>query len=125
LDIYTSRPFQQYKEHLNERCFEPYNRLLSFWEFRRTPTPIFGSVSGDLTLPSKWGCDNVVLPTRLFINYANTSINYVNTFIDHIDTSNNHASKFANYAHTSDDYANTSIQLINSIDTPTTNFYNN
>jgi hypothetical protein len=23
LDIYTSRPFQQYKEHLNARCFDP------------------------------------------------------------------------------------------------------
>ncbi len=30
LDIYTSRPFQWYQEHLNARCFDPYNRLLSF-----------------------------------------------------------------------------------------------
>jgi hypothetical protein len=30
LDIYTSRPFQRYKEHLNMRCFDPCNRLLHF-----------------------------------------------------------------------------------------------
>jgi hypothetical protein len=32
-----------------------------FWifeNFRRLPSPISESVSGDLTLPSKWGCDN-------------------------------------------------------------------
>jgi hypothetical protein len=37
LDIYTSRPFQQYKNHINVRCFDPYNRALSFWESRMTP----------------------------------------------------------------------------------------
>jgi len=57
LDIYTPRPFQRYKEHLNERCFDPCNRVLRFWELGGLPSPIFGSVSGDLTLPSKWGCD--------------------------------------------------------------------
>ena len=41
LDIYTSRPFQRYKEHLNARCFDPYNRLLSFWESWRTPNSHF------------------------------------------------------------------------------------
>jgi hypothetical protein len=39
------------------RCFDPCNRLLNFRESRKTPTPIFGNVSGDLTLSSKWGCD--------------------------------------------------------------------
>jgi hypothetical protein len=33
LDIYTSRPFQRYKE---QRCFDPCNWTLSFWESRRT-----------------------------------------------------------------------------------------
>ncbi len=35
-DIYTSRTFQQYKEHLKARCFDPCNRPLSFLESRRT-----------------------------------------------------------------------------------------
>ncbi len=41
LDIYISRPFQRYKEHLNARCFDPCNRLLSFWESRRTSSSHF------------------------------------------------------------------------------------
>jgi len=36
LDIYASRPFQWFKEHLRARCCGPSNRLLSFWESRRT-----------------------------------------------------------------------------------------
>jgi hypothetical protein len=30
LDIYTSRTFQRYKEHLNARCFDPCNQALNF-----------------------------------------------------------------------------------------------
>jgi hypothetical protein len=41
LNIYTSRPFQWYKEHLNVRCFEPCNRALNFWESGRTPKSHF------------------------------------------------------------------------------------
>jgi hypothetical protein len=36
---------------------------ITLWVFgspKRLPSPIFGSVSGDLTLPSKWGCDSEV-----------------------------------------------------------------
>jgi hypothetical protein len=40
-DIYTSRPFQQYKEHLKARCFDPWNRALKFRESRRTPSSHF------------------------------------------------------------------------------------
>jgi hypothetical protein len=29
-DMYTSRPFQRYKEHFNARCFNPCNQTLSF-----------------------------------------------------------------------------------------------
>jgi hypothetical protein len=36
LDIYTSRPFQRYKERFNVRCFDPYNHALSFQESQRT-----------------------------------------------------------------------------------------
>jgi hypothetical protein len=41
LDIYTSRPFQRYKEHIKPRCLEPCHRTLSFWESRRTPKSPF------------------------------------------------------------------------------------
>jgi hypothetical protein len=41
LDIYTSRPFQWYKEHVKARCFGLPNRLLSFRESRRTPNSHF------------------------------------------------------------------------------------
>ncbi len=40
-DIYTSRPFQWYKEHFKARCFDPYNRTLSFQESQRTPKSPF------------------------------------------------------------------------------------
>jgi len=41
LDIYTSRPFHWYKEHPYARCFDPWNRALSFRESRRTPSSHF------------------------------------------------------------------------------------
>ncbi len=41
LDIYTSRPFQRYKIHLDARCFGPCNCILSFWESRRIPKSHF------------------------------------------------------------------------------------
>ncbi len=37
LGIYASRPFHWYKKHTKARRFDPSNRLLSFWDFRRTP----------------------------------------------------------------------------------------
>jgi hypothetical protein len=36
---------------------------ITFWIFGNPgglPSPIFGSVSGDLTFPSKWGCDTTI-----------------------------------------------------------------
>jgi hypothetical protein len=34
--------FQQYKEHLNTKCFDPYNQALSFWDSSwRTPSSHF------------------------------------------------------------------------------------
>jgi hypothetical protein len=41
LDIYTSRPFQQYQERPNARCFGPYNHTLSFQESQSTPKSHF------------------------------------------------------------------------------------
>ncbi len=40
-DIYTSIPFQRYKEHLNARCFDPCNCILSFQESWRIPKSRF------------------------------------------------------------------------------------
>jgi len=59
LDIYTSRPFQRYKEYLNVRgVLTPAIALWVCENSRGLSSPIFGSVNGDLTTPSKWGCDN-------------------------------------------------------------------
>jgi hypothetical protein len=41
LDIYTSRPFQRYKEHLKASCFDLYCRALKLRESRRTPSSHF------------------------------------------------------------------------------------
>ncbi len=59
-DIYTSRPFQWYKEHIKSRCFDPCNRTLSFQESsesRRTPKSAFWECECRPHTPSKWGCD--------------------------------------------------------------------
>jgi len=56
-DIYTSRPFQQYKELLKARCFDLWNWALKLRESRRTPSSHFWNLSLTLTLASKWGCD--------------------------------------------------------------------
>ncbi len=59
LDIYTSRPFQLYKKHIDARCFDPWNQALSFWESRRIPSSHFWECEFILTLASKWGCDSL------------------------------------------------------------------
>jgi hypothetical protein len=43
-DIYASRNFQRYKEHLKARCFDPCNWVLSFQESQRTPKSSFSRV---------------------------------------------------------------------------------
>jgi len=40
-DICTSRPFQYYKKHLKERCFDLCNGALKLWESQRTPNSHF------------------------------------------------------------------------------------
>ncbi len=40
-DIYTSRPFQRYKEHFKKRCFALCCRARKFRESRRTPSSHF------------------------------------------------------------------------------------
>jgi hypothetical protein len=55
LDIYTSRPIQWYKEHLNVRT--PTIKLWIFGSPEGLQIPTFGNVSFILTLALKWGCD--------------------------------------------------------------------
>jgi hypothetical protein len=55
-DIYASRSFQRYKKHLKARCFDPCNRVLNFWESRRTPKSPFQECECHPHTPSKWGC---------------------------------------------------------------------
>jgi hypothetical protein len=55
LDIYTSRTFQRYKEHINARCFDPCNRLLNFRESRRTPNSHFRECEWRPHIPFKVG----------------------------------------------------------------------
>jgi len=55
-DIYTSRIFQRYKEHLKARCFDLWNCE----SLGGLHVPTFGSASLIFTLASKWGCDKWV-----------------------------------------------------------------
>jgi hypothetical protein len=52
-NIYSFIAFQWYKEHINARCFDPYNRILKFWESQWTPKSPF------------WECEShfPILPT--------------------------------------------------------------
>jgi hypothetical protein len=79
LDIYTSRPFQWYEEHLNARCFEMRGVLtpeLELWVFGSPgglQVPTLGSVGFTLTLIPKWGCDTItylhvfIFPQKLYV----------------------------------------------------------
>jgi hypothetical protein len=64
-DIYTSRPFQWYKEHIKARCFDPWNWVLNFWDSRRTPKSPFRECECHLHTPSKWGCDTFLKQSTL------------------------------------------------------------
>jgi hypothetical protein len=54
-DIFTSRPFQWYKERLNVRCFDSCNHALSFRESRRTPKSHFRECEWQLHTSLKMG----------------------------------------------------------------------
>jgi hypothetical protein len=56
-DIYTSKLFQWYKEHIKARCFDPYNWTLNFQKSYRTPKSPFWECECHPHTPSKWGCD--------------------------------------------------------------------
>jgi hypothetical protein len=63
LDIYTSRPFQRYKEHFNARFFDPCNQALSFLESRRTPSSHFWECEFHPHTCLKVGLQHMYLPT--------------------------------------------------------------
>ncbi len=74
-DIYASRPFQRYKEHLKARCFELYNWTLKLQESRRTRSSHFWECESHPHTCLKVGlwhhpicCDNM-LHYILFIKY--------------------------------------------------------
>ncbi len=57
-----ARPFststlQDLFQHLKARCFDPWNRVLSFQESRRIPKSPFWECECHPHTPSKWGCD--------------------------------------------------------------------
>ncbi len=72
LDIYTSRPFQRYKEHLKARCFDPCNSALSFRESRRTPSFHFWECESHLHTSLKVGLRQWWLMQRKDFTTINT-----------------------------------------------------
>ncbi len=77
-DIYTSIPFQRYKEHIKARCFDPCNRTLSFWESRRIPKSSLRECECHPHTPSKWGCDTTI-PLNQGQNFINCP-NFISNF---------------------------------------------
>jgi len=75
LDIYTSIPFQLYKELFNARCFDPCNCDLSFRESRRTPKSHFWECEWRPHNSLKVGLRQLAIPKifikMLFIQISN------------------------------------------------------
>ncbi len=62
----------------NTPMWDVLSLVIEFWVFGSPgglPSPIFGSVSGDLTLPSKWGC-NTNKMVRWDIKLGNPNVSY-------------------------------------------------
>jgi hypothetical protein len=77
LDIYTLRPFQRYKKHLNARCFDPYNRALSFWESRRTPKCHFRECEWQPHTSLKLGLRQIRRHHNFVIDITFVTINWI------------------------------------------------
>ncbi len=78
LDIYASRPFQQYKKNFKARCFDPCNLVLNFRKSQRTPKSPFRKCECHLHIPSKWGCDTcLAYAMELRIHVSKLSIELV------------------------------------------------
>jgi len=54
-DIYTSRPFQRYKDHLKARCFDLCNQALKLWKSQRTSSSHFWECESHLHTCPKVG----------------------------------------------------------------------
>ncbi len=75
-DIYTSGPFQRYKEHLKARCLDLCNRALKLRESQRTPSSHFWECKFHLRTCLKVGLRHDVcilqgmfqMPINLFLN---------------------------------------------------------
>jgi Na+/melibiose symporter-like transporter len=78
LDTFTSRPFQQYKEHLNASVLTPTIKLWIFGSHGGLQVPTFGSVSFILTVASKWGCNK----TKEVVGSSKSQIDFDNTLKD-------------------------------------------
>jgi hypothetical protein len=77
LDIYTLRTFQRYKEHLNAKCFDPYNRALNFRESRRTPKSHFRECEWQPHTSLKVGLRQVPQGNICFETFCNHSCFYI------------------------------------------------
>jgi hypothetical protein len=82
-DIYTSRPFQQYKEHLKARCFDPYNRVLKFRESRRTPSSHFWECESHPHTCFKVGLQQITLIAKKRLKNTQSLLLKINTLKIH------------------------------------------
>ncbi len=73
LNIYTSRPFQRYKERFNKRCFGPCNCALSFWESWGTPKSHFRECEWRPHTSLKVGLRHKPFGNQKFLMFNHTS----------------------------------------------------
>jgi hypothetical protein len=70
-DIYTSRSFQRYKEHLKARCFDLCNGALKLRESQRTPSSHFWECESHPHI-----CLKVGLRHSIFSNYNLSMVSF-------------------------------------------------
>ncbi len=80
-DIYTSRLFYRYKEHLKARCFDLCNRALKLWESQRTPSSHFWECEFHPHTCLKVGLRHLMGDWKVLSPYPFYIISYTNKFI--------------------------------------------